>query len=146
MHLPERQVNGHTLAEKCILNLFLGEHWLNLYHLYGTWLVSPFSRVDFYSNVFEPLYSTQDWTDVPFDCIALFYAVLAVGVLYADVQSTKKTAAKYHQLACSALAMARFEDVPTLRCIQTLVSPFLPTADFAQPFYLGYPRMANLGG
>lgn len=99
----------------------LGEHWLDLYNLYGTWLVSPFSRVDFYSNVFEPLYTTSDWTDVPFDCIALFYAVLAVGVLYADVQTPKKTAVKYHQLACSALAMARFEDVPTLRCIQTLV-------------------------
>jgi hypothetical protein len=75
--------------------------------------------------VFEPLYATQDWTDIPFDCIALFYAVLAVGVLYADVETPKKTATKYNQLACSALAMARFEDVPTLRCIQTLVGRIL---------------------
>jgi hypothetical protein len=109
-------------------------------------LVSPFSRVDFYSNVFEPLYTAQDWTGVPFDCIALFYAVLAVGVLYADIQTPKKTAAKYHQLACSALAMARFEDVPTLRCIQTLVGRISLTPKLPQPFPVDCPCMANLGG
>lgn len=122
----------------------LGEQWLDLYNLYGTWLVSPFSRLDFYSKVFEPLY-TRDWADVPFDCIALFYAVFAVGVLYADVENPKKTATKYHQLACAALAMARFEDVPTLRCIQTLVRCILSTPGLPQTFFLDCPCMANLG-
>ena len=95
--------------------------------------------------MFEPLYASPDWTDVPFDCIALFYAVLAVGVLYADVQTPKKTAVKYHQLACAALAMARFEDVPTLRCIQTLVGRISPTPELVEPFLLDCPRVAILG-
>lgn len=94
--------------------------------------------------MFEPLY-TRDWADIPFDCIALFYAVFAVGVLYADVENPKKTATKYHQLACSALAMARFEDVPTLRCIQTLVRCILSTPGLPQTFFLDCPCMANLG-
>jgi len=84
--------------------------------------------------VFEPLYTSPDWSGVPFDCIALFYAVLAVGVLYADVQTPKKTALKYHQLACAALAMARFEDVPTLRCIQTLVGRISLALELVEPF------------
>lgn len=96
--------------------------------------------------MFEPLYTSPDWTDVPFDCIALFYAVLAVGVLYADVPTPKKTAVKYHQLACAALAMARFEDVPTLRCIQTLVRCISPTPELVEPFLLDCHRLAILGG
>lgn len=96
--------------------------------------------------MFEPLYTSPDWVDVPFDCIALFYAVLSVGVLYADVETPKKTALKYHQLACGALSMARFEDVPTLRCIQTLVSRISPTPELAEPLLLDYPRVAILGG
>ncbi|KAG8832049.1 hypothetical protein FRC17_002159 [Serendipita sp. 399] len=93
------------------------------YFLFGTWLIAPICRQEFFDAIFEPLYTAENWKHITFDRISLLFMVLSVGTLLDfKLENTQawKHAYRFHKIAGSALGMSEFMETPSITSCQAV--------------------------
>ncbi|KAG8872156.1 hypothetical protein FRC20_009718 [Serendipita sp. 405] len=93
------------------------------YFLFGTWLIAPVCRQEFFDGIFEPLYASETWRDITFDRISLLFMVLSVGTLLdfkLEVTEAWKHAYRFHKIGGGALGMSEFMETPSITSCQAI--------------------------